>query len=101
MPANAVVVVNSDLPPVGLRRKYGLKQFRLYSVPATAIARETTNPPVPTSAMLGAVARVTGLFPVESVIEVVPEDFGKRFGPGVVEGNANAVVRSYEEARGE
>jgi pyruvate ferredoxin oxidoreductase gamma subunit len=101
LPDDAIVVVNSDLAPAELREKYGLTSFRLYSVAASTIAAETAGSTYPNTSMLGALSRVTGLFPIESVIDYVREDFGRKFPPEVVEANVSAITRSYEEVRAE
>ena len=61
----------------------------------------TIRRPVPNTAMVGALTRITGLFPIENVVDFLREDFGKGFPPKVVEGNISAITRSYEEVRGE
>lgn len=100
-PDDAIVLINSDAPPAALREKYGLKGRRLYCIAATRIAVETIGRPIPNTPMVGALTRITGLFPIESVVEFLREDFGKKFPPKVVEGNIKAITRSYEEVQGE
>jgi pyruvate ferredoxin oxidoreductase gamma subunit len=100
-PDDAVVLINSELPPAELRRKYGLKGHRLYTIAATKIAVETIGRAIPNTPMVGALTRITGLFPIENVVEFLREDFGKKFPPKVVEGNIKAITRSYEEVQGE
>ena len=100
-PADAVVLVNSDLPPARLREQYGLEGHRLFTVAATKIATDTIGRPIPNTPMVGALVRVTGMFPIEDVIEFLRADFGKKFPPKVVEGNIAAITRSYQEVRGE
>ena len=51
--------------------------------------------------MVGALVRITGLFPLESVVEFMRAEFGKKFPPKVVEGNVAALTRGYEEVQGE
>jgi pyruvate ferredoxin oxidoreductase gamma subunit len=100
-PDDAIVVVNTDLTPAHLRTKYGLKGRRLFTIAATRIATETIGRPIPNTPMVGALTRVAGLFPLESVVEFLRADFGKKFPPRVVEGNIQAITRSYEEVQGE
>jgi pyruvate ferredoxin oxidoreductase gamma subunit len=100
-PDKAVVVVNTDLSPAQLRAKYGLKGHRLCTVAATKIATETIGRAIPNTPMVGALIRVTDMFPLDSVIEFMRADFGKKFPPKVVEGNINALTRSYEEVQAE
>ena len=100
-PDDAVVLVNSELRPAELRKHYRLKGGRLYTIAATRIAVETIGRPIPNTPMVGALTRITGLFPIENVVEFLREDFGKKFPPKVVEGNIAAITRSYEEVQGE
>ena len=100
-PDDAVVLVNSDLAPAELRARSKMQGHRLFTVPATKIAAETIGRPIPNTPMVGALVRITGMFPLESVIEFMRADFGKKFPPKVVEGNIAALTRSYEEVQGE
>ena len=100
-PANVIILVNSETPPAELRKHFGLKNGRLFTIAATRIATETIGRPIPNAPMIGALTRVTGLFPVEKVVEFLRADFGKKFPPKVVEGNITAITRSYEEVQGE
>jgi pyruvate ferredoxin oxidoreductase gamma subunit len=99
--SDAVVLVNSELSPTELRDRHALRGFRLYCIAASAIAREAAGSTFPNTSMIGALSRITGLFPIENVVEFVRADFGRNFPPEVVEGNVKAAIRSYEEVRGE
>jgi pyruvate ferredoxin oxidoreductase gamma subunit len=100
-PDEAVVLVNSDLPPAQLRAHYHLQGHRLYTVAATKIATETIGRAIPNTPMVGALVRITGVFPIEDVVEFLRADFGKKFPPKVVDGNIKALTRSYEEVQAE
>jgi pyruvate ferredoxin oxidoreductase gamma subunit len=100
-PPGVILLVNSEMEPSDLREHYELKGGRLYSIPATRIAIETIRRPIPNTPMVGALTRITGLFPIESVVEFLRADFGKKFPPKVVEGNISAITRAYEEVKGE
>jgi len=100
-PDDAVVLVNSEMSPAELRKHYGLKGFRYYTIAATRIAVETIRRAIPNTPMVGALTRITGLFPIDNVVDFLREDFGKKFPPKVVEGNITAITRSYEEVQGE
>jgi pyruvate ferredoxin oxidoreductase gamma subunit len=100
-PDTAIVLVNSEMSPKELRKHYGLKGYRYYTIAATRIATETIGRPIPNTPMVGALTRITGLFPIDSVVEFLREDFGKKFPPRVVEGNISAITRSYEEVQAE
>ena len=100
-PDDAIVLVNSEMSPAELRRHYGLEGFAYYTVAATRIAVETIKRPIPNTPMVGALTRITGLFPIDDVVAFLREDFGKKFPPKVVDGNIQALTRSYEEVKGE
>jgi len=100
-PADAVVLVNSEMSPAELRKQYGLKGNRLFTIAATRIATETIKRPIPNTPMVGALTRITGLFPIDKVVEFLRADFGKKFPPKVVEGNITAITRAYEEVMAE
>jgi len=100
-PADAIVLVNSEMSPAELRQHYHLEGFRYFTIAATRIAVETIKRPIPNTPMVGALTRITGLFPIDEVVEFLRTDFGKKFPPKVVEGNINAITRSYEEVQAE
>ncbi len=100
-PDDAIVLVNSEMSPAELRKHYHLEGFEYYTIAATRIATETIKRPIPNTPMVGALTRITGLFPIEEVVAFLRVDFGKKFPPKVVEGNINAITRSYEEVKGE
>jgi pyruvate ferredoxin oxidoreductase gamma subunit len=100
-PDDAIVLVNSEKAPADLRKQYGVEGHRLFTIAATRIAIETIKRPIPNTPMVGALTRITGLFAVEDVVEFLEHEFGKKFPPKVVEGNVNAIKRSYEEVKGE
>ena len=100
-PADAIVLVNSEMTPAELRKHYGLEGFRYFTIAATRIAVETIKRPIPNTPMVGALTRITGLFNIDDVVTFLREDFGKKFPPKVVEGNIAAITRSYEEVQAE
>ena len=88
----------ANLPePVDL----GSPDTRLYWVNATRIAQElglvVAGWPVVNTAMLGALARATGLVSIDSVVEAIMEYWSSR--PRVAELNAEAARRAYAETR--
>ena len=100
-PDDAVVLVNSELAPAKLRASSKMVGRRLYTVAATRIAVETIGRAIPNTPMVGGLMRITGLFPLDDVVEFMRHEFGKKFPPKVVEGNVAALTRSYEEVKGE
>lgn len=98
---DGIVLVNTALLPAELRRRYHLKGRRLYCVDAARIACETTDSQYPNTSILGALARVTDLMPVASVVDYLRDDFGRRLPKEVVEANVAAVRRAHAEVMAE
>jgi pyruvate ferredoxin oxidoreductase gamma subunit len=76
----------------------GPKQ-RVVTVDATKIALDCFGRALPNSPMLGAVCRVTGLVPLEHLLEDVRKSFGKKFSQKIIDGNLEATKRGYEEVK--
>jgi pyruvate ferredoxin oxidoreductase gamma subunit len=100
-PSDAVILINSEASPAELRKQYGIKGGRLFTIAATRIAAETIRRPIPNTPMVGALTRITDLFPIDKVVEFLRYEFGKKFPPKVVEGNIAAITRAYEEVQSE
>jgi len=100
-PDDAVVLVNSDVSPAELRAHYKLEGRKLYTIAATRIAVECIGRPIPNTPMVGALTRITGMFALDEIVEFLRAEFSKKFPPKVVEGNIEALTRSYEEVQGE
>ena len=97
----AVVIVNSEEDAAGLARRPEMKGKKVFTVPATRIAVETIKRPIPNTPLIGALAKVSGLFPVEGVLDEVKTTLSKKFNEEVVNANLEAVKRGYEEVSGE
>ena len=97
---DAVVIINSERPPAGLTVGIDLDKHKVYTVAATKIAVETIGKGIPNTPMLGAIAKVTGIFSLEEIEDHLRQSFGKKFAEKVVEGNVEAVRRAYNEVQG-
>jgi len=64
---------------------------------ATGIAMDTLGRDIPSTLMLGAVSKVTGLVSLDSVVHTTKERLGEKLRPEVVEANLTALKRAYEE----
>lgn len=99
-PDGAVVVVNTEDSPSAVRNSGRFAgNVKLVTVAATKIAKETLGRNLPNTPMVGAVAKVTGLFSLEEVEEHLQQSFGKKFAEKVVQGNLEAVRRAYNEVQ--
>jgi pyruvate ferredoxin oxidoreductase gamma subunit len=97
-PEGAVVIVNTDQAPAELEGHFG-NGVRVATVAATNISKECLGRNLPNTPMVGAVAKVTGLFALDEVEEHLLASFGKKFAEKVVQGNLEAVRRAYNEVQ--
>ncbi len=99
-PENAVFIVNSAKDPAVIKAKINMtKSQRVFLVDATKIAIESFGRPMPNSPLVGALAKVSGIVSLETILEDVEKSFGKKFAKKVIDGNLEAAKRGYEEVR--
>lgn len=70
---------------------------KLYCIDATGIAQECFGQPFPNSAMVGALGKISGLVDLDALTMDVEKSFGKKFSKKIVNGNVEAVKRSWNE----
>ena len=92
-----ILIVNSKETPAKIRGILEIKKRRIWTVPATEIAIKILNRPITNTAMLAAVARVTGIVGLESLEEVV----SKRFSGNIAEKNVGVIKEAYKEVKPE
>ena len=97
------LLVNTTVTPTQVRAKLGLVGRQVYTVDASGIALATIKRNIPNTPMLGALAKVSGVIDLESLIEDSHKRLEKKFRakPEVIEGNLEAMRRGYQEVRGE
>lgn len=86
-----ILLANAEVP-----FELSRKDIRAYFVPAGKIAIEIIGRPIMNTALIGALARITGLVGVEAVEVAVRERFPKE----IAEKNILAVRKAYELAGG-
>lgn len=96
----AVVIVNSEDDCSSLANRPEMVGKHVYALPATNIALETIKRAIPNTPLIGAFAKVSGLFPLEGILDEVQASLGKKFNEDVVNANLEAVKRGYEEVSG-
>ena len=97
----AVVIINSEEGAASLATRPEMAGKKVYTVPATKIALATIKRAIPNTPLIGALARVSGLFDLDGVLDQVKGSLGKKFSDEVVNANLEAVRRGYEEVSGE
>ncbi len=98
MPGGAVIV-NTCSPPEQLRKALKIEGGDVACIDASGIALDTLKRDMPNTPMIGALARVTGLFTLDQLRGHVEKTFGKKFSQEVVDANLRAVNRAYEEVQ--
>lgn len=98
-----ILLVNTAESPDVLRQRLNLPEtVRIYTVDASTIALETVGKDVPNTPMLGALARVTGVFELESMIEAIRSKLSAKFRgrEQLVDDNLKSIRRAFEEVKG-
>jgi pyruvate ferredoxin oxidoreductase gamma subunit len=96
---DGVLIVNTCSPPETLRKALDVGNATVACVDASGISTDTLKRDMPNTPMIGALAKVTGLFTVDQVKEHLTKTFGKKFGQDVIDANLAAVTRAYEEVQ--
>jgi pyruvate ferredoxin oxidoreductase gamma subunit len=94
-----VIIVNTCSPPEVLRGVLGVSNATVASVDASGISQDTLKRDMPNTPMIGALAKLTGLFTLDQVSQHLAKTFGKKFSQEVVDANIAAVTRAYEEVQ--
>lgn len=90
------LIINSKDTPSEIRKTLAYKG-KVWTAPATEIAIKILGAPITSTAMLGAVARVTGVVSLDSIKKAVEE----RFRRDIAEKNFAVIKEAYEEVRSE
>lgn len=91
------IVVNTKDSHVEIRKLLNSDRGKLWTVPATEISIKILGMPITNTAMLGAVARVTGIVGLTTIEKMIEE----RFRADVAEKNFAVVKEAYEEVKPE
>lgn len=94
-----VFIVNTPSSPEDMRKRLGI-QNRVYTLDATTISIEELGRPFPNVPMMGALAKVSGVVPLESFENDIKRKFGSKFSRNVVEGNIKALKRGFNDVKG-
>ncbi len=86
------VVINSRDKPEDIDLG---KEIKTGVVDATSVALEILKAPITNTAILGAMAKVTGIVKLESLEEAIKRRFGEKLGKSVGERNALAARTAY------
>lgn len=92
-----IIVVNTKGSHGEIRKLLNSDRGKLWTVPATEISMKILGMPITNTAMLGAVARATGIVGLTTIEKMTKE----RFRADVAEKNFAVVKEAYEEVKPE
>ncbi len=95
------VIVNTAFSKEEVIKELGLEGYEVYVADANKISMEALGRAIPNTPMIGALAKVTGLFTKDGVVNGVVEllkETGK-FPEKIIEGNRKAIELAFEEVK--
>jgi len=94
------VLVNTPETPAQIRKRLKLqdKPVEVWTVDASRIGMETLGRDIPSTIMLGLVARATDQIKLDSLLHCVEEKLGEKLQRHIVEANLNGLKQAYETA---
>ncbi len=95
---NTVFIVNTNFPADKVRKILGIPNNELWIVDASKIALEEFGRNIPNTAMLGAVAKATGIVDLDAVRQEIEEAFSASSKlRALIPQNIKALERGYNE----
>lgn len=97
---DGVVILNTEMSAGEARKILGVPEtVKVAVVDATGIALQTIGRNIPNTPIVGALAKVTGVVPVDAVKVRLEETFGKKFAQSMIDANLRSVDRAFEEVQ--
>jgi 2-oxoacid:acceptor oxidoreductase gamma subunit (pyruvate/2-ketoisovalerate family) len=90
-----VIIINSAENPAKVREDLKLTIGKLWTVPATELALKILGAPITNTALLGAVAKATGIVSLEGIEKTVKI----RFRADLAEKNLAVIKEAYKDAK--
>lgn len=98
MLSDGVVILNTEMTVGQARKVLGVPDsVKVAVVDAKTISLETIKRNIPNTPIVGALASVTGVVPVDQVKARLVETFGKKFAQEMIDANLESVDRAYQE----
>lgn len=98
VPADGTIILNTTASVAEMRQILGVPDtMTVATVDASGIARETIKRDIPNTPIVGALAKVTGVVPVDQVKDRLIEMFGKKFAQEMIDANLASVDRAFQE----
>ncbi|MCW8802594.1 MAG: 2-oxoacid:acceptor oxidoreductase family protein [Candidatus Bathyarchaeota archaeon] len=94
---DGILIINTTKDPKTIKAELNMKQGTVWTVPASEIAMRILGRGITNTAMLGVVARATGVVEMESIEKAVND----RFPEQLAEKNIGVIKEAYKEANPE
>lgn len=103
LPPDGKLIVNTSKSPSELRSDLKIQGYKLYTVDASKISKETIGREIPNTPMFGALVSVSKLVDFNRMLAGMEKKLSEKFAskPEVIKGNLDAIKRAYEEVKGE
>ncbi|MEW6679558.1 MAG: 2-oxoacid:acceptor oxidoreductase family protein [bacterium] len=96
---NGMLIVNTEDKPEDFRKKKNITHKNIFTLDASKIALETMGKDIPNTPMLSALAKVSNLLPIDTLISYTEKKLGKKK-KELLLGNISAIKRAYDEVIG-
>lgn len=98
--SETLFLINTPKCPADIKAAHPqLKPFRVTTVDATNISLASLGKSFPNTPTLGALAKVSGVVGLETLLENVKGILGKKLSAEVIEKNLSVVRRGFEEVQ--
>jgi len=103
LPKDGVLIVNTSKTAPEIRKEINLKDGKVYTVDASAIALQKVGRNIPNTPMLGAMVKVSGLLDFDEMMKNTEDKLKKKFKhkPEVIKGNLEAIKAAFDGVKGE
>jgi len=99
---DGLIIVNTSRTPAEVRKQLQADNgIKVYTLDANGISIAALGRPMPNMPMLGALAKITGLVSLQTLLDDTKLTFGEKFSPKVLEANLTALKRGHDELKGE
>jgi pyruvate ferredoxin oxidoreductase gamma subunit len=97
---DGILLVNTPQSPSEIRKRVGFKTGKVFTVDASHIAIEEIGREITNTPMIGALAKATGLFEIDDLIEQTRKRFTKlMMKQDIIDANVRAMRRATEEVQ--
>ena len=94
---DGTLIVNTSQTPDEIRTRLNFPGGTVWCVDATRIAMEEFRRDIPSTLILGVVAKASDIVHLDAIVETTRESLGGKLRSEIVEANVRAVERAYKE----